>query len=177
MNDERVPRFKMVNGQIKSWYVNRYTPTNKIPDFKNPTARKIIDAELGSMAYEVKQAERTKSILTEDEYGRFNGRVAGSSTFPKFMRESGISSRNDFIKVMESRKGIRFKRLESKAIDRLSKGFMDANNYSPPDEKFLVASKQVYDRKDVIFRRVRGRLIPMKVPKERRADLMEEAPF
>lgn len=174
---ETTPRFKMVNGNIKTWQVSRFVPTNKTPDYSRPEARKIINAELKSMAVDVKMAETTKSKLITDEFDRVTHRVGGISTFPKYMREAGISSKKDFIKVMESRKGLRFKRLEARAIERLNHGFKDSQNYSPPDKDFLVASNQLYDRKDVIFRRVRGRLIPMKVPKSKRIDLMEEAPF
>jgi len=174
--NETTPRFKMVNGQIKTWQVARFVPTNKLPDYEAPKARKIIQAELGDMKREITSAYRTKSTLVFNDDGSAH-RSAGDSTFPKYMREAGISSTSDFIKVMNSKKGIRFKRLEKAAISRLENGIDEKFMRAEPDEDFLKASGQIYDRKDVIFRRVRGRLIPMRVPKDKRLDLMQEAPF
>jgi hypothetical protein len=177
---EMVNRFKMTkDGSIKTWKIPRYVETGKKPDYTNPKARKIIKSELGSMRYEVLNSEKSSSVLVRDEqtYAGFSHRAYSQSTFPEWMRKSGIGSTKDFIQVLNQNKGVRYDRLKNVAIDRLNNGYKNNHGYALPDVGFKTASNQLYDRKDVIFRRVRGRLIPMRVPKHKRLDLMSEAPF
>jgi hypothetical protein len=175
---EMVNRFKMVkDGSIKTWKVPRYVETGKKPDYTNPKASKIIKSELGSMRQEILASQKSSSTLIMDDNDRVTHRTYSPSTFPSWMRNSGISSTKDFLAVINQNKGIRHDRLKGIAIDRLNSGYSNQHGYDLPDTDFKVSSNQLYDRKDVIFRRIRGRLIPMRVPKHKRVDLMSEAPF
>lgn len=70
------------------------------------------------------------------------------------------------------KKGIRFDRVKKEAISRLENGYKNDHGYDGPDKKFLVASKQLHDNKNIVFRRVGGRIIPMRIPYEKRGDLV-----
>jgi hypothetical protein len=173
--NESIPVFKMKNGNIVTSYKPRYVETGKKANYTGRYAKKAIKSELANMKYEIEQSQAgSRSILG---YGKDQKVIVNKSTFPEYMREAGISSKKDFIKVLSQKKGIRKERLEKLAIHRLNQGYKNKHGYDEPDMEFRRKTGQVYDNKDIIFRRVRGRIIPIRVKKNNRYDLMEDAPF
>jgi len=124
------------------------------------------------MKWEIDKSTKSDSVLVMGERTGEAHRAYTQSTFPAYMRESGISSTKDFLKVLSQKKGVRFDRLKAEAITRLDKGYMNEHGFDPPNTEFKVASKQLHDNKNIVFRRVRGRIIPMRIPYSKRADLV-----
>ena len=178
---ETVTTFKMKNGKIKSSVKPRYVETGRNADYKSAFAKKEINSMLKQMEFEIEASEAGSSTLIfEDQKGKMGGVINRSftpSTFPKFLRETKINTKKDFAKVLAGKRGIRKKRLEKEAIKRLNEGFSNDHGYDMPDMNFRKKTGQVFDNKDIIFRRIRGRIVPIRVKKKNRFDLMEEAPF
>ena len=169
--------FRKVNGKIVVTQKNRYKETGKEPNYNSKYAQKRILQELNNMRWEVMQSEKGRSSLIRDSHDRVSHRSYSESSFPDYVRKSGIKSKNDFESVIKKSKGVRFDRLKSHAIERINHGYSNKHGYDQPDLKFKVKTGQLYDNKDVIFRRYRGRVIAMRVPKSKRYDLMDDAPF
>lgn len=169
--------FKKVDGKIVVSQKERYKPTGKEPNYNSKYALKRINQEINNMKWEISKSEKSSSSLINDEHGRVSHRAYSESTFPDYMRKAGINSKNDFDSVIKSGKGIRFNRVKSEAINRINNGYQNKHGFDMPDLKFKVKTGQLHDNKDVIFRRVGGRIVPMRVPKQKRYDLMEDAPF
>jgi hypothetical protein len=67
--------------------------------------------------------------------------------------------------------------LRDEVIKRLNRGYSNEHGFDMPDLEFMTKPGQVYDHKNIIFRRVRGKIRPMRIPHKNRYDLMEDAPF
>lgn len=174
---EMMNTFEMKNGKVITRQKQRYVKTGKQGDFSSSYAKKEVHNELDQMKWEIGQSEKSSSTLINDGFDRVSHRSFTPSTFPEFMRRAGINSKKDFSKVIKSKKGIRFNRLKDEAISRLENGYQNQHGRDDPNKKFLVKTGQLHDNKDVIFRRIRGRIVPIRVKKKNRFDLMEEAPF
>lgn len=169
---ETTKKYKLVKGEETFKLVPRYVPTGLPADYSNKKAQAIITKEMKSMAWEVKRSEAGRSTLVMGERTGEAHRAYSKSTFPEYVQKAGINGTKDFLKVLSQGKGLRYGRIKSEAIQRLEKGFMNEHGYDEPNKKFLVASKQLHDNKNVVFRRIGGRIIPMRIPYEKRADLV-----
>lgn len=159
----------------KSVVKNRYVKSKKKADYSSRFAQQRIIDELNNMKHEIVSSEKGSRSI--HGYGKDQNVTVTKSTFPEYMKESGINSTKDFLKVLTQKKGVRFDRLKKKAIERLENGYKNKHGYDEPDIDFLVKTKQMHDNKDVIFRRVGGRVVPIKVTKRNRYDLLDDAPF
>jgi hypothetical protein len=173
--NESIPTFRMKNGNIVTSYKPRYVETGKKADYSGSYAKKAIDSTLQDMKREI--ADSTAGSRSQVGYGKDAINISQKSDFPTYMRQAGISSKKDFMKVLSQKKGARKERLEKIAIQRLNEGYKNKHGYDEPDMKFRQKTGQVYDNKDIIFRRIRGRIVPIRVKKKDRYDLMEDAPF
>lgn len=172
---EEIKVFKKVNDKVVFTKRPRYVNTNKKADYSNVKSLKHINDELSNMKWEIEESATSGgNLIFKDNSYEVSHRTKKISTFPQYMRDAGISSKKDFMKVSKMKKGIRLERLRKVAIDRLNHGYENAHGYDSPDMKFKVASKQLYDNKDVIFRRVRGRIVPIRVKKGMRNDLLTQ---
>jgi len=169
---EMTKRYSFVKGEERVKLVPRFKVTNQPPDYSTPKAKALIRKELKAMEWEVKHSEKGSSFLVADEHDRIYTRAHTKSTFPKYVQDSGAGSTKEFLKVLSQKKGVRFDRIQKEAINRLENGYMNDHGYDEPNRNFLVASKQLYDNKNIVFRRVRGRIIPMRIPYEKRGDLV-----
>jgi hypothetical protein len=169
METINVPR--KLKDQIKTYQKPRYVETGKSPNYSTKFAQKRINQELGNMKWEIEKSEKSSLSIVD------NRRIQTKSTFPDYMSKAGISSRKDFMAIINAKKGVRFERLKTTAIERLNHGYSNEHGYDTPNMEFRNKTGQVYDNKNVIFRRVRGRLIPMRVKSSERYDLKEDAPF
>lgn len=163
---------------IKSTTIKRYVDSNKQPNYENSFAKKRINDELQNMKYEITLSEKSRSSLIKKENSHdFSHRSYTESTFPSYMKESGIGSSKDFMNVLSRSKGLRYERLKSVAIDRLNNGYSNKHGFDKPDMEFKKKTGQIYDNKNVIFRMVRGRVIRIKVDPKNRYDLQDDSPF
>ena len=164
--------------EIKYTKINRFVVSKKEPNYNTKYAKEKINQELSSMKSEILQSEKSSSILIRKENSNdVSHRSFTESTFPEYMRKSGIGSSKDFLSVLNKAKGLRFERLKKVAIDRLNNGYQNKHGYDLTDIDFKKKTGQIYDNKNVIFRFVRGRVIRIKVDLKNRHDLQEDAPF
>lgn len=177
MMEEQDITFIKRNGRIIPIKRKRFVETGKSPNYNTKYAKKAISQEISSMVHEVKSSQKSSSYLSRDQYGTVTNRHYTASTFPKYFSSVGANSSSDFEKIANSKKGVRYDRIKTEAIDRLENGFKNSHGYNDPDAKFLVKTGKYYDNKDIIFRKVKGVVRPLRVPKKNRYDLMEEAPF
>ncbi len=138
-------------------------PTGKKPNYDTAQAKKIVRQRIKEMISDVKASTPGKSRLRMDERGQASGRYMDASTFPKYYRTVKAKNFEDFVKIALSEKGKRYQRIKDEAISNLEHGYRNDHGHAGPDKDFLVASKQVYDNKGVIFRYVGGRIVPMRV--------------
>jgi hypothetical protein len=178
MFDEKIKVFRFKKGKVIEGKANRFVKRKGKPDYKNRVAKRMIKDELKSMSFEIKSSEKARSFLMPKENSyQFSHRVYIKSTFPSYLKETKINTTKDFNKVLKSGKGKRFDRLKKVAIDRLEHGYENEHGRDMPSIKFLKKTKQIYDNKNVIFRKVRGRIVPMRIPKRNRYDILPDAPF
>lgn len=101
----------------------------------------LIKSELLTMRWEISVSTKGESVLIQapNSY-EFSHRAYTPSTFPKWFRESGFSASKDFFNCIDKglggKRGKRFKRLESVAIERLSHGYKNAHGYNEPHPLF-----------------------------------------
>lgn len=98
-------------------------------------ATELIDSELQSMAKEIEFAEKGgQRIFNEDGSG-----VVGttSSSFPSWYKDAGIKNKEHLAKVLESKSGPVYSRLQAIAEDRLMNGYETPTSRSAPSNEYL----------------------------------------
>lgn len=147
-------------------------------DGKDIGGERMVTDRLKEMKSEIQSAEAGHTVTTmkERSYGGHDFKRYGvKSTFPKWFGQSGFSSKKDFLKVINSKKGKRYDRLVNRAIDDLSSGYDTSYGRVPPSDDFRVKTKQYYDNRGVVFRVIDGKVRPMRFGRGRRS--YDEVPF
>lgn len=124
-----------------------------------------INERLRDMKVEVRTAEAGSTVTTYKDLGAKGmeyKRHGVKSTFPSWFSRLGFNSKQDFNKVIERKKGLRFNRLVKKAAKDLSMGYNTSHGRVPADKDFLVKSRQKFDNKNVFFRNIGGKVRPMR---------------
>ena len=146
---------------------------------KNVGGLRLVQDRLQEMKSAVRTADRGHTVSTMKDRGGSRGyefkRHGVKSTFPSWFKSLGFNSKKDFNSVVERGSGERHKRLVKKAIKDLSSGYQTKHGYVPPNKDFLVKSRQKFNNKGVIFRKIKGRIVPMRVGNSRPID--DEVPF
>ena len=158
--------FKKLNGRI-SLYMGD----------KKVGGGRLVNNRLGEMKMEIDHATKGHTVTTMKDFGPGGAnfkRHGIKSTFPKWFGEHGFKSKKDFRKVLSKKKGIRHDRLVNQAIKDLSKGYDTLHGQVPASKKFQVKTRQKFDNKGVVFRRIRGRVVPMR---PRKPLMDDEVPF
>ena len=155
--------FRMIRGRIIP-IVNGKQPRG---------ATKVLREEVNSMIGEVKHAEKGVRGVGYNEQGEAVKNYGTKSTFPKFFGELHFNSRKQFLDIVEKKKGARYEAFVDKSIDGLLHGRESSFGRIPPNEKFRQATKQEFNNKGVIFRKIEGKVIPLR-PRYPRD---EEVPF
>ncbi len=148
-----------------------------IVDGKQPRgATRPLREELYLREMEVREAQRGMRGATLDDQGNYKG-FGTKSTFPPFFRELGFSSRKQFLDVVKKKQGRKYDQLVEDSIESLIKG-RESEQFGriPPNEKFRLATKQEFDNQGVIFRRIDGKIKPLR-PKFIRPKNYDEVPF
>lgn len=137
-------------------------------------ATKILQQELSDRVQEIKEAERGQRAVGYHE-GQAVKNFGTKSTFPSWYKDIGFKNKADFAKVVKTKEGVKFQRLVDDSIEGLIHGRSTSFGPIPPNRKFRLATKQEFDNKDVIFRRIDDRVVPMRIPIWKRRD--DEVPF
>lgn len=91
----------------------------------------LLDSELQVMAQEIDFAQKGEKIFEE-------GSFAGSqeSTFPDWYREAGVKNKEHLFKVLESKKGPVYERLQAIAEERLLNGYETPTSRAAPSNEY-----------------------------------------
>lgn len=103
-----------------------------------------INSELQAMVNEIKYAEVNSGLVRKN--GEGTGEVLGrfyDNTFPEWYRETGAKNKEDFFKIVESKKGKRYEKLLAIAEDRLLNGYENiTSGRVMPDNEFRTIKGQ-----------------------------------
>jgi hypothetical protein len=127
---------------------------------------RLVQERLDEMKTAVKSAEAGKTVSTMKDMGDKGyeyKRHGIKSSFPAWFSRLGFNSKKDFQSVMNRKSGPRYERVVNKAIKDLSTGYRTKFGDVPASKKFLVATRQKFDNKNVIFRTINGKVVPMKI--------------
>lgn len=134
---------------------------------KVPKAGELIDDRLEEMRYEVKAAESSGR-----QYSASNNRsFGGFTTYPDYYRKMKFKNKLDFETTLNKRAGKRFDDLVEQTIEDLKDGYSTSHGRIPPSMKFRVMTRQTFDNTNIVFRRINGRVRPMRI------DANDEVPF
>ena len=145
---------------------------------KSLAGERILNERINIMVAEVNAAEAGRVVTTMKDMGvdGIQFRKSGvKSTFPDFFRDAGFSTKKGFIRAAKRRKGPAFKRIVNQAITDLLEGYESSFGFVPPDQEFLIKTKQKFDNRNVIFRNINGRIVPIKTNKK--INTSSEVPF
>lgn len=156
-------------------FVKRRGRLRLLGDGKDIGGEQLLNDRIAEMVREVKGAEAGFAVTTV-KGGQFQ-RHGVKSTFPDFFRKAGFTTKKDFIRAAERRKGPAFERIVNQAIDDLTKGFSSSFGDVPANKDFLVKTKQMFDNRNVIFRVIDGRVVPLKTSTPRNIIDDDEVPF
>lgn len=128
-------------------------------------AGRLVDDRLEEMKMEVKQASFAGKSHSIDSTGKFKHH-GGFTTYPDFYRQMKFKNKSDFNKIVERGSGKKYNDLVEQSIDDLKTGYDSAWGRVPPNLQFRVATKQTYDNNGVVFRRIGGKIRPLRFSKK-----------
>ena len=137
----------------------------------------LVKDRLEDMKMEVKNAEasgKSHAALDDGSYRHFGG----YSTFPEFYKSMKFRNKNDFYKVAAATSGKRSDDLVTQAIEDLKSGYESSFGRVPPNLQFRVMTKQTYDNNGVVFRKLNGKVVPLRFSKKsNNVEYDDEIPF
>lgn len=123
-----------------------------------PSASSHVQSRISEMTTEVINAQQGRRGVGQ------NGKAFSTpSTFPKWYSEHRFANKNDFFKVAGDQKSVRNDRLVNQAIADLLNGYSSPSGRVPPNRQFQIATRQVFDNKNVIFRKIDGKIVPIRL--------------
>jgi len=132
----------------------------------------MVVSRLSEMENEVKQASAGSRGVARDHEGYALGGYGTKSTFPDYFREEGFKTKKDFLHVLNQRKGVGFELLAKRAIKDLSHGYEYQGREVGANQNFRIRTRQDFNNKGVVFRRIHGRIVPMRVSNKRKEDVV-----
>lgn len=136
----------------------------------------VVEGRLLEMMSEVKHAQQgLRGVATDLEHGGSVKNFATMSTYPKWYSQIGFKNKDHFLSVAHNEKSKKFDSLTEQAIRDLKSGYDSPYGRVPPDMKFRVATKQTYDNKGVIFRKIDGTVRPIRI--QHKTIKSSEVPF
>ena len=106
------------------------------------TKQILINQEIGNMIWEISQSNKGYRKTTQIDIDKCYY-VGTKSTFPDYYK--GFKNKNDFFKVANRGKGIRFNRLARVAIERLIHGYQNEHGYD-------------FDKLEIVLKKLRENL-------------------
>lgn len=158
--------FRRINGRIVP-IVNGKQPRG---------ATKPLRQELATREMEVRQAAKGFRGVGYNDKGEAVRNFGSKSTFPKFFGELGFNSKKQFLDVVAKKKGKKYEELVNDSIHSLLVGRSSTFGDIPPDERFRLATKQEFNNVGVVFRRIDGKVRPMRGLKKKKEE-EEYLPF
>ena len=155
------PRVKKVNGRIAIFNGH-----------ERVGGQKILLGRIHEMSAEVRDAERGARGVAHHEHG--SRAYAVSSSYPEWYSKLGLTNKDDFMRVVKAKQGVKFERVAANAAADLNKGYHTAYGDVPANSQWKVKTKQAWDNRGVVFRRVHGRIVPIHTKRAKAAD---EVPF
>jgi len=125
-------------------------------------ATRPLRQEFDTRVLEVKQAERGMRGVGKDEHGHVVKNFGTKSTFPQFFGDLGFNSKKQFLDVASKKTGRKYEDLVNNSVNSLLVGRNSTFGDIPPNEKFRLATKQEYNNKGVIFRKMNGKVVPLR---------------
>jgi hypothetical protein len=124
----------------------------------------------GSEELQHRLNEMKQEVLTSSSAGRSfketnRGMVhsKGFTNYPSFYRNIKFRNKGDFLSAY-SGKGKKADILIQQAHEDLSGGYVSSmSGEAPPSMAYRVATKQSFDNRNVIFRRINGRIVPIRL--------------
>lgn len=135
-------------------------------------ATRPLREELHTREMEVREAEKGMRGASLDDKDNYKG-FGTKSTFPPFFGELGFNSKKQFLQVVKKKQGRKYEDLVQDSIDSLLVG-RESKQFGriPPNDQFRLATKQEYNNKGVVFRKMNGKVVPLR-PKH----IEDEVPF
>lgn len=167
-DNSNAPRinFMKMNGRIIP-IVNKHRVLKAAP---------LVEDRLNEMKTEVQHAQSAGRLFKETFHGTHH--VGAFSTYPEFYRSIKFKNKADFKKASETLSGRKGEALVEQAIDDLKGGYDSPAGRVPPNLGFRVLTKQTYDNTNVIFRRIHGKIRPIRVKTNRHSTVSaDEVPF
>lgn len=128
-------------------------------------ASKLLHQELKDRAAEISHAEKgVRGVGYHENVAVKN--FGTRSTFPAWYSEIGFKGKSDFQKTLKAKKGIKYDRLVEDSIEGLLHGRDSSFGKIPPSTSFRLATKQSFDNTNVIFRKIDGRVVPLRIKRE-----------
>lgn len=127
---------------------------------KPRVAGRIVEDQLDAMEDSVKNAESGKRVI--QGYGTDTHVVGTKSTFPAFYSQIGFKNKGDF-KVVLEKSGVRHDRLIDAAVSDIKSGENYGMHLPNRSKEFQVATRQIFDNKNVVFRKLNGKIIPLHI--------------
>lgn len=152
-------------------------------DGKRVGGGRMVKDRLLEMKGEVRAAEAGYTVSTMKDLGDRGyeyKRHGVKSTFPEWYGEIGFRNKDDFMRVFNKKQGKRKDKLVNQAIEDLSEGYKTSFGPVPENQKFRLKTRQDFDNTNVIFRKIRGRIVPIKTKgpaKKQHNKYSDEVPF
>ena len=164
----------------KVTFTKRRGQLRLLADGKDIAGEKLVLQRISEMRDQVEHAERGSTVTTMKDVGPGSAefkRHGIKSTFPSFFTSLGFKSKEDFVKVLNRKEGVRYNRLVDQAVEDLLKGYESPFGDVPPSQEFKIKSRQIFDNRNVTFRTIDGKVVPIRSKKQPKFEDLEEAPF
>jgi hypothetical protein len=122
----------------------------------------LVEGRLNELKFEVKHAERGQRGVFHNRETGISKNFATTSTFPGWYSQIGFKNKDDFEKVLVKRKSKKFDVLVEKAISDLNRGYDTSHGEVPPNMEFRVKTRQAFDNRGVVFRKIDGKVRPLR---------------
>lgn len=132
----------------------------------------MIESRLDEMSQEVQMADRGERGVGYNDDREVVRNFSTKSTYPKFYSEIGFKNKDHFYKTVMTRETKLFDKLADQAIDDLKDGYDTSFGRVPPSRDFRVATRQTFDNRGVVFRKIDGQIRPLRFKKKN-----DEVPF
>lgn len=147
---------------------------------KSVGGERALAGRLKEMKSEIDHATKGETVSVMKDLGSKGTsykRYGIKSTFPRWFGRIGFNSKKDFNKVFDRKSGTRYQRLLKKAHKDLSQGYETTFGDVPPDKDYLVKTRQRFDNRGVIFRKIRGKIVPIRTNRRKKPKFDDEVPF
>jgi len=127
---------------------------------KPRVATRIVRDQVEAMSQAVEVAEKGQRVHLG--YGTSHEVRGFGSSFPKFYGELGFRNKADFRKVLNT-PGARQFRLMDQAVRDIKAGHSYGTGLPNQSRRFELATRQVFDNTNVVFRKIDGKVRPLRL--------------